>query len=657
MGTSALMSLGMRAMVANYAALQTTGHNIANANVAGFSRQKAEFATSTGQFTGAGFFGRGVDVETVSRAHNGFLTREATMSRSLASMDAARLAALERLEVAFKPGEQGVGYAAGQFLNSMVDLASRPGDAATRQVVLSQASEVAGRFAAAGSTLDSVQLGVRADLESSVDKVNQLSRGVAAINAQIAAINGLGQPANDMLDERDRLVAQINDHVQTSTVSADDGTLAVFIAGGQRLVLGNQAAVLRVMPDAADASRSALAIGEVGVWRTIDEDFLGGGAITGLLKFQNNDLASARGELGRMAAALAGVVNNQQALGLDLRDPPGGGAPIFEAGAARVLPFSLNQRSAGGNFAADVQTVITDATQLQASEYALRAAPGGPAGTWQLTRLADGVVRNVVDGDNVDGFQINLGSPAPASTDRFLLQPVARAAVDMRRVLDNPRGLAAAAPVTATASPANGGTASVATMRVVDPAINPNLSAGITFTSANGDYAWELRDRTSNALVSSGTGVWTAGSPVALNGFELRLNGVPRTGDNFSVVKTVYTQANNANALAMVALRDTAFVGRTAQSGGGLGGGNTITDAYASALAGVGLRVQAAGTAAGISNAVSNQAESTISAYAGVNLDEEAARLLQFQQSYQAAAKVLTVAQSIFDTLLEMAGN
>jgi flagellar hook-associated protein 1 FlgK len=328
---------------------------------------------------------------------------------------------------------------------------------------------------------------------------------------------------------------------------------------------------------------------------------------------------------------------------------------MFAVGAPRALPNDGNQRDAAGNFVARPTLTVSDASQLMASEYELRADPAGAAGVWQLTRRSDGLVRSVADGNTVDGFTINLGTPAPASTDRFLLQPVSRAAIDMRRSLGNVLGIAAALPVTASVSPANTGTASVGALAVVSTTLNPQLSASITFTSDTGAYAWELRDRTTNALASSGTATWTAGSPIALNGFELSLDGVPRSGDSFSVVKTAFPTANNGNALAMVALRDQALVGRTIQSTGQLGGGQGITDAYASVIADIGVRVAGADTAASISAGVTGQAELAKSSGSGVNLDEEAARLLQYQQSYQAAAKVLQVAQSLFDTLLDAA--
>ncbi len=651
------MSLGTKAMTANYAALATTGHNIANANVAGYSRQQAELATATGQFTGAGFFGKGVDVTTVTRAHDSFLTREAATSRSLAALDKTRVDLLQQMEKNFPTGEQGVGYAAGQFLNSMVDLAARPTDSATRQVVLARATEVADRFGAAAAQLDVLQLAVREDLKATVAQVNQIARSIADLNQSIASVVGLGQPPNDLLDKREKLISDLSEHLQLSTVAADDGSLAIFIAGGQRLVLGTQTQPLTVEVDPRDATRAALGLSENGFVRVLQDTELGGGAIAGLLRFQNDDLVDARTELGQMAAALAGKVNEQQALGLDLGDPPAGGAAIFSVGAPQALPNSNNAVNGTGQFVGRVDLTITDATQLAASEYELRADPAGSPGVWQLTRLADGLVRSITSGDVLDGMRIDIGPPTPAAGDRFLLQPVTRAANSMRRVLDDVRGLAAASPVTASLGNANLGSTSVASLRVVSASLNANLDAAIDFTSATGDYNWTLTDRSSNTLVASGSATWSAGTPIALNGFELALNGAPRAGDRIDVAKTPYPAVNNGNALAFVELRDAAIVGRVPLSSGGVGGGATITDAYATLMAGVGVRVQGASSASAISTSVADAAELARSSYSGVNLDEEAARLIQYQQSYQAAAKILQIAQSIFDTLLQTTGR
>jgi len=667
MGASPLMSLGLRAMSASYAAMQATGHNIANASVEGYSRQQAELATAKGQYTGAGFLGKGVDVKTVSRAHDEFLSRAATTAKALSSMDATRLERLKQVEQVFPTGENGIGYTIGSFLNAMVDLASRPGDTATRQVVLARADDLATRFNSAASQFDTIQAGVTEDLRTTVADVNGLADSIAKINNQIAAAQGLGQPPNDLLDERDRLIGKLSEHVQVTTVSADDGTTAVFIAGGQRLVLGATASKMQVTLDPMDPSRSALALVEGSTKRVIDENSLGGGSIAGLLKFQNTDLVDARNLIGQLATSIGGAINEQQMLGVNLQEPAGSVAskPLFALGSAQALPASSNQRDATtGAYLSSVTLTITDPSAVQAADYELRADPGGAAGVYQLTRKSSPqVVQSVSSGDVVDGMRIDVGSPAPASTDRFLLQPVGRAASGMTRLLQDPRDLAAASPLVATAAAANTGSAVVSSLTMLTTPPQPSANATITFTSDSGDYTWQLLD-SSNAVLSSGTGTWTAGEaipapPDDINGFALQLSGVPRSGDVIDVQPTpsAYMSANNGNALAMAALRDATLVGQTLQSDGTLSGGVTATDAYASAMADVGVRVQSADASATISASVSTQAEQAVSEVSGVNLDEEAARLIQYQQSYQAAAKVLQIAQSIFQTLLETAGG
>ena len=669
MGASPLMSLGMRAMAANYAALQTTGHNIANANVVGFSRQEAQLSTSQGQFTGAGFFGKGVQVDTVSRAHDVFLTREAVASRSFAAADAARLDRLRALEEVFRPGEDGIGSATGQFLNAMSDLASRPGDAATRQVVLGRAQEMAARFSDASAQLDGLQRNVDEGLRAGVADVNALAAGIARVNAQIAGMQGLSQPPNDLLDERDRLIGRLAEQIQITTVPADDGTIGVFFAGGQRLVLGAEAQTLVVTADPEDPSRAAIGLSEFGITRVIDENRIGAGNLAGILRFQNDDLVDARNQLGQLAAAVAWAVNTQQELGMNLHLPAGSVTPLpmFEIGDPEAIPGPNNARNGSGVLLAGVTIGIDDASQLRASDYRVVADPPGQVDRWRVTPLIGGtesyLERDLLTGvlaGTVDGMDIQI-TGTPSASDTFLLKPVA-AASQLTALLRDPRDLAAASRLTATVGGANTGSVGVGLLTVTSPAADPQNTATITFTNGTGAYAWELRDRTTNALVNSGTGTWTPGQTLPpagggdINGFSLRLSGMPAAGDTIAVSRTLHPASNNGNALALAALRDSPLVGRVLV-GGVPSGGATATDAYAAAMADVGVRVQTAGTAAGISETASRQAETARASQAGVNLDEEAARLLQFQQSYQAAAKVLQVAQSIFDTLLQTAGG
>jgi flagellar hook-associated protein 1 len=645
---SALMSIGKTAMTASYAALQTTGNNIANANTVGYSRQQVVLADAPSQFTGSGFFGKGVNVTTVSRAYNQFLSSQAMNTGSVSAADSARLDKLTQLENVFPIGEAGLGYAAGALMNSFVDVASKPSDASARQVVLSQARELSARFQGGANQLTDLQAGVTQDVKAAVASLNTMAHSVAALNQQIASLKGSGQAPNQLLDQRDQLIRQIAATLNITTIAADDGSIGVFIGGGQSLVLGANANTVKAVPDSFDPAQVMLTMSEGAKNRLIPPDSLAGGSLAGLLKFQNEDLSAARNLLGQMAAAVSGAVNKQQSLGLDLGQPASAGAPMFSVGAPRVIPASDNVGTA------TLSATTSDASKLQASDYAL----GFDGTTYSLVRSFDQSTvtgspftpAQLAAGVTVDGVTLQLTAGTATAGDRFLVQPVATAAQSMQTVLGSTQGIAAASPFTGSLGVNNTGTATLGALAAVTPGYNGALSASIAFTSNTGDYTWTMSDAT------TGTGTWTAGTPISLNGFELSLDGVPRSGDTVSVAPTTAVASNNGNALAFTALGKSAMV-----SSNGAGAGSAaslgITDAYASALASIGVRVQGGRTAATMSGAAASQAETARANEDGVNLDEEAARLIQFQQSYQAAAKILQVAQAVFDTMLRTAAG
>ena len=651
MSNSALSNIGLRAMAAQFAGLQTTGQNIANASVKGYSRQVVQLANSPGQWQAGAFYGTGVDIASVTRLHDNFLTSESSHAGSLAQMDSSQLEQLQSLENAFKSGEGGLGDTTSRFFQALTDVSSQPGDQSSRRVALARASDLASGFNAAGRTLDSLQTGVGSSLQATVTQVNGLTQGIAALNRQIAAQTSLGQPPNDLLDQRDQMIATLSQQIRVSRVDASDGTTTLSVASGQPLVLGGTAASLQVEQDARDPTRSAVSMSNGPVKTSIDENTLGGGAIAGLLKFQNQDLVQGRNLLGRLAAAVGTAVNEQQAHGLSLQPPLGsvGGSPLFLLGQPQALPNAANARGAGGVPLGSVSLTITDASVLQASDYSLQAAAA--PGQWQLTRLSDGKVSTVLSGDIVDGLRIDINNPQAG--DKFLLQPVGRAGHDMQALLSDPRDLAAASPLVATTGASNIGTAAIAGLQVnALPLPTPGATVQIAFTDENGGFTWSLLDSV-GAVIGGGNAVWQAGRPIPappqdFNGFSLLLAGVPRAGDTISVapISAAGVATNNGNALSLVALRD-----------GPLVDGSTANDAWAQALADVGVRVQSAKTASTISTGVAEQAEQARSSQSGVNLDEEAAKLIQYQQGYQAAAKVLSVAQTVFDTLLQTTGH
>lgn len=641
---SGLISLGTRTMFAAQAQLNTTAANIANANTAGYSRQSVQLETAGGQYSGAGFFGKGVNITTVSRTHNAFLSTEVATTRATSAADQARLGYLQRLEQVFDMGEAGLGHAAGDLLNAFADVASQPSDGSARQVVLSRAEVLASRFRAAAGEIDSLQASVTQDLNTSLGAANSLAQRIADLNQQIARVKGLGHEPNDLLDQREQLIAQLSDYVQVAQIPADDGTVGLFIAGGQRLVLGNSALELVGIPDRYDNSLVRLGIREAGIDRQISEDTLAGGSIAGLLRFQNTDLQQSANQIGRMAVAIAERVNAQQHLGLTL--DAGTGADLLLTGSPRTLPGT----GAGGNSGtAQLGTTLTDASALTASDYEL-AFDGT---SYNMTRLSDRAAVGSFSplqlgaGVLVDGLTVTLQTGVAQAGDSFLIQPVRLAAASMSRTASDPRDLAAASRVRAETGAGNTGTLTAASLRASAdaPELENTITLSFTGTNASGDHTFTVAGVVAGTVPTS----VAPGGTIAINGWEFEISGTPEVGDTFEIRSNrdgLTLSTDNGNALGMLALRDEAMVA-----------GETITDAYASTLASVGVRVQGAKASAKMSQAIATDAQASRDNLAGVNLDEEAARLIQFQQSYQAAAKVLQIAQTVFDTLLQAAGR
>lgn len=624
-----LLSIGARAVTANYLALNTVSHNIANANTEGYSLQNVSFESAGGQYSGVGFIGSGVDIGTIQRAHDEYLTREATMTASVASSDASRYEQLNQLQNLFPSGAAGLGTSITNVIGAWSDVANRANDLPSRQVVIAKINELASRITQADAQMSSMRTNIVGRLQDGVSIVNELAKKVASINDQIAGMVSRGQPPNDLLDSRDQAISQISQYVSVTRVNQDDGSVNLFIGGGDRLVLGAAASTLGFASDPFDPLQQRLSLSDGGAARLVDEATLGGGSLNGLLKFQNEDLVTARNQLGRLATVFSAQMNGQQALGLDLKGNPGN--PLVATGSMRLFAAKANTS------AAQPLATIADASQLQASNYELSF----DGTNYTLLRQADKAV--VYQGaslpQTVDGITFDLTAPANTG-DRFQFQPLAQAAAGFKVLIADSAALAAASPVVSTQGATNKGTAHVESLTV--NSLDPNLSqpVQITFTSV----APPTFD-----VVGTGTGdptgvVLGADNTISYNGWTLQLVGQPKVGDTFSVKANTSPASNNANALKFGQMGNKQVLGN-----------QTFSQAYSSIMADVGVRVQSAKAAADTSAAVAQNADQNVKSLAGVNLDEEAAKMLQYQQSYQAAAKILQVAQSIIDTLLQTA--
>ncbi|MBU1818441.1 MAG: flagellar hook-associated protein FlgK, partial [Gammaproteobacteria bacterium] len=595
------------------------------------------------------------------RNQSELLTRQAATAGSVQSADIVRAERLRQLQEVFSGGTAGLGAAINDMMNAFSDVVSSPTDITARTVVLTRMDETAARMRSAADRLNEIQYTVTEQLQSSATAINSLATQIAGVNEQIARAKGNGQTPNDLLDQRDQLIRDINQYVQTTQIPADDGTVGLFVAGSQPLVLGTTATQLSVGDATAFPGSGQLKLffnrpGATPI--ELDENVLGGGTVSGLLRFNNTDLAEGRNLLGRMAMAIGMTMNDQQNLGLTLDGALG--KDLFS------VPTSMPGYTNGAGVGA---VAFSNPTQFAASDYEIRFTTG-TAG--QVVRLSDGQATAFTDAANlatlnIDGLTFNLTTPGVPG-ERMLFKPFSTAAANMQALVYSPRDLAAANPINAAMGTSNGGTMQLSGLKATglpnppglvlppnaNPAALPPILGGIQLQfTAGPPTTYDVLDRgTAPPTTIAAAQPYTPGAPISINGWEIKLQGSPNTGDTVVIGNAsdpqygdIFTR-NSGNASALMGLRDVKMFDES-----------TLSDGYAGAMAQVGTRTQSSLFAAELSTTIAANLERDRTAISGVNLDEEAAKLIQYQQAYQASAKMIQIAQSIFDSLIQGIGR
>lgn len=622
-----LLSISVSGLVAFERALATTSHNIANAATAGYVRQRTEFAAREPQGLGSGFVGRGVDVTTVRRLLNQFSASQLRFANSDFGRMQATADLAVRVDTLLGAAGGDITAAMEQFFSAAQDVATNPASTAARQVLLARAGALADRFRSTSQQLDQIQADTRTRIRAGVDEVSGLAAGIARLNADITAASSAlgGQPPNDLLDERDRMLTRLSELVNVSVVDGVDGAVNVFIGSGQTLVLGSQASTLTATPAADDASWLDIRFRDGGADQVITAT-LTGGELGGLLQARAGLLEGVRQELGLTATALAHAANGQQAAGFDL----GGqfGQALFAIAAPRVTAASGN----GGS--ALVTAAVDDLAGLTGGNYLLQF----DGAAWSVVRESDRSAvaatgtGTALDPLRFDGLALVAGAGAAAG-DRFTVQSTGAAAGSFSVALADPRGIAAAAPIRTLTIDGNRGTGAISSGEVLDPT-DPALltTADIVFLDAS-----------TYSVNGAGAFAYVPGQEIQQNGWSISISGQPAAGDAFRVERNVGGVGDNRNALLLASLRDRGLIA---------GGAVTLGDSTSALVSRVGAVTAEAEVGAAARQTLQSYARNTLLAESGVNLDEEAAELLKWQQAYQAAAQAITVADSLFQALL-----
>lgn len=632
--TTNIFGIGVSGLRAAQAGLITSGHNISNASTPGFTRQQVEFSNAIPLASGSGFFGSGVDTVTVQRVYSRFLSNEVLSASTQSSSLDSYYSQLQQLDNLLADPSAGLSPALQDFFTAVQGVATTPNVASSRQALLSSAQALSSRFQIIDQRLADLRDGVNAQVSATTQEISNVATQIAELNQHIIVARGAarGQPPNDILDQRDRLVAELGKNIRTTVVVQDDGAYDVFIGSGQPLVAGTLAYSLATLRDPLDPTKLTVGSRSPAGVVQLPEAMLDGGRLGGLLAFRSESLDPAQNALGRVAITLAQSFNAQHALGQDLNGQLG--AALFSIGAPQVNSNLANSGSAVIAAAFDA----TNVGALTVSDYQLKY----DGANFTLTRLADSTTQIFAAfPQNVDGITLSLVSGAALAGDTFLIRPTVAGASTLGVAIADPSKIAAAAPVRTAQGAANTGSGKISAGTVNALNVNLQQPVTITFTSAT---TFDV----SGAGTGNPTGLaYTAGQDITFNGWTVQISGAPATGDAFSIGPNTGGSGDNRNALALASLQTTKILD---------GGTASYQGAYAALVSQVGTQTRQLQVTSAAQATVLEQAQTAQQSYSGVNLDEEAANLIRFQQAYQASGKVLQIASTLFDTLLQL-GN
>ena len=614
--------IGTSALLAFQRAIGTTSNNIANSATEGYSRQRTEMANRPPQFMGGSYMGQGVDVSTIRRISDDFVNTQLRNAISTQSNAEARAALAGRIDDLLGSSSSGLTPVLQDFFDAAQDVANDPTSSAARTVFLTEAESLAERFGAIDRRLQEQREIINGQIRTGVNEVNSLTDAIAGLNREIVSKSTQGAP-NDLLDQRDRLLNQLAEKIDVRVTEQDDGAVNVFVGNGQAVVLGGNNRELVADALSGDPLSPDIGLATAGDPVNITR-FVQGGELGALLETRSGVIDRAQNTLGQLALNVGAEYNAQNRLGLDLNDQLGG--DIFGLGDPTV-------RAARNNTTADMPEVaFVDSRAVTTSDYRLSY----DGADYELRRLSDGEL--VASGNGVleaDGISVDTGTIAGAADgDNWLIQPTRNGARDLSVVMTRPEGIAAAAAVRADLGEDNTGDAAIASVQAVD-ATDPDLLTDAVVTYNGTTQEFEVNGDTF-ALDPDGVTTVTA------NGWEMEIRGVPDDGDTFEVSSNEGYPGDNRNMLAMADLQEQRMVE----------GQRNFGDAYNSLLADVGTRTRQAQVANDSAQAQLEQARAQREAISGVNLDEEAADLIRYQQAYQAAAQVISVSNSLFDSLL-----
>ncbi len=626
---------GLSGLNVAQAALVTTGHNTANVNTAGYSRQSAEIASNSGTYVGGvGFFGNGAQATDVTRSYDQFLTTQLNQAQSSRESLTTQYGQISQIDNLLANQTASLSPLMQSLFNSVQAVANTPADPAARQQLLGSAEAMTNQFRATSLYLTGLNTNVNAQMTGNVNLINTYASQIADLNKQISLVSnaGAGHAPNDLMDQRDLLVSDLSKLVGTKVVIQSNGQYGVFIGNGQTLVLGDKAATLKSDVSSADPTQnSVFLVGTGGNTIELQDSVLAGGSLGGLLQFRNETLSNAQNSLGRIAIALSETFNTQQRLGLDLEGKLG------EDFFSQSAPVTIKNENNKGTMT--LTSSFNDVGQLTTSDYKLSVEVDG---SYKLTRLSDKLEMPLPAGFpgspsavTFDGLTLQIDGGSAQPGDSFLIQPTRSGARDFDVLMTEPTKIAAASAIVLGNTFGNTGKG-VISGGTIDTTYKNYAPASVTLT-------YNSTDNTLSGFPDGNPVAYSPGTPVSFNGITFSINGTPANGDSFTIAHNTSGVSDGRNALLLAGLQNKKTMGGNAAS---------FNAAYAQLVSTVGNKTRQIEISNTAQSSLTSQIRAAQQSISGVNQDEETANLLMYQQMYQANAKVIQTASTIFDAIL-----
>ncbi|ASP46575.1 flagellar hook-associated protein FlgK [Cognaticolwellia beringensis] len=668
-----LYQTGVSGLLSAQQQLATTGHNIANVNTEGYTRQRTEQGSAVGNYNGGNFVGSGTYVQDITRLYDQFSYKEQLLNKSnLGNADSISLD-LNQLNEIMSFSSEAIGGAIDRFYQAVNGIADNPNDLGLRNIALSQANVLAKDFNSLNYNLDQLEKSTNGEIEQMASKISQISLDLAKINEQILQnkdLNLTGQP-NDLLDKRDQLVNQLGEYTSVHTIEDTHGVMTVMIGNGATLVAGITPLTVSVEAGDPDALQTKLQLNSRNGKVALDASKLGG-AIAAKIEYRDEHVAKARSELNLLAMAVSETLNQSQAKGLDLNAKQG--LDIFTDINATNLQNSRVLASSKNTGTVQAGINITDVSLVPANDFTIKYD-----GTdYIMTNAQNGSTTTLVASSpgvypTDYGFEFKVNSGTPSTDDRFTLRPTENSAALMKVTLTDPKSIAASSAIGVEADENNVSNGSVSIINVADPEVarsytdgtNANIVVDVYETAPpplpapqtpTGIFEYRVYDAANPPpALTLATGTFAAGASAVIDmppspatpAFQIEIAGLPVGQGTLArekfTISDAFGSGNATNANLMASTQEQQILG---------GGKQTFNQALASATAEVGSNASTAELVADTAQALFTQAYNRNQSNSGVNLDEEAANLLKYQQAYQASSQIISVANTIFDTLL-----